>query len=323
MNAKRILFMGTPDFAVGSLNSLVEAGFDVAAVVTAPDKPAGRGRELRMSAVKQRALELGLTVLQPERLRDPAFLEELDRMGASLYVVVAFRMLPEVVWARPPLGTINLHASLLPQYRGAAPINWAIINGETTTGVTTFFIRHEIDTGDIIDQERVVIGPDDNVGTMHDRLMGTGAALLARTVGSILDGTARRTQQGLRQPQGDNTYELKHAPKLTPENCRIDWKRPAQQVHDHVRGLSPHPGAWTRLVAGNGEALNFKLYAARPMDVAFSGTPGTVRQQGDGLLVACGSGSLELLEVQPEGRRRMTGAEFLRGAHALGEFHLQ
>lgn len=323
MNAKRILFMGTPEFAVGSLNALVEAGFDVAAVVTARDKPAGRGRELRMSAVKQRALELGLPVLQPERLRDPTFLEELDRIEASLFVVVAFRMLPEVVWSKPPLGTINLHASLLPQYRGAAPINWAIINGETTTGVTTFFIRHEIDTGDIIDQEQVVIGSEDNAGVLHDRLMHTGATLLARTVGSILDGTAQRTQQGLPQVQGDNQLELKHAPKLNPENCRIDWKRSAQQVHDQVRGLSPHPGAWTQLITGTRGTLNFKLYSTRPAEVFFFGPPGTTREQDHRLLVACGSGAIELLQVQPEGRRRMTGAEFLRGANALGEFHLQ
>lgn len=321
MNAKRILFMGTPDFAVGSLNALVEAGFDVAAVVTAPDKPAGRGRELRTSAVKQRALELGLPVLQPERLRDPAFLEELDRMGASLYVVVAFRMLPEAVWAKPPLGTINLHASLLPQYRGAAPINWAIINGESTTGVTTFFIRHEIDTGDIIDHEEVVIGRDDNAGVVHDRLMNTGAALLARTVGSVLDGKAQRIEQTLRPGEGNTT--LHHAPKLNPENCRIDWTRSAQQVHDHVRGLSPYPCAWTQLISGTRGPLNFKLYSARPAEVGSFAAPGTVQEQGDRLLVACGSGSLELLEVQPEGRRRMTGAEFLRGARALGDFHLQ
>ncbi|MBK6831253.1 MAG: methionyl-tRNA formyltransferase [Flavobacteriales bacterium] len=321
MNAKRILFMGTPDFAVGSLNALVEAGFDVAAVVTAPDKPAGRGRELRISAVKKRALELGLPVLQPVRLRDPAFLETLNSLHASLYVVVAFRMLPEVVWSKPPLGTINLHASLLPQYRGAAPINWAIINGETETGVTTFFIRHEIDTGDIIDQESVAIGPDDNVGKLHDRLMRTGAMLLTRTVASILNGTARRQEQFVRPSHGEPV--LRHAPKLNQESCRIDWTRSAQRIHDHVRGLSPYPGAWTQLLSTARGTLNFKVNTTRPADGTSFGTPGSVRQQDDRLFVACGSGMIELLEVQPEGRRRMTASEFLHGATALGEFHLQ
>lgn len=321
MSAKRILFMGTPDFAVGSLNALVEAGFDVAAVVTAPDKPAGRGRELRISAVKKRALELGLRVIQPDRLRDPVFLETLNSLNASLFVVVAFRMLPEVVWTKPPLGTINLHASLLPQYRGAAPINWAIINGETETGVTTFFIRHEIDTGDIIDQESVPIGPDDNVGTLHDRLMRTGAMLLTRTVASILNGTAQRRAQTVRPSHGETI--LRHAPKLDQENCRIDWTRSARPIHDHVRGLSPSPGAWTHLLSSARGRLNFKVYATRPADGTSLGTPGSVHQQVERLFVACGSGMIELLEVQPEGRRRMTASEFLRGANTLGEFRLQ
>ncbi len=318
MSAQRIVFMGTPDFAVASLNALVDAGIEVAAVVTAPDRPAGRGRELRHSAVKERAIQLGLPILQPERLRDPLFLDQLDQLGANLYVVVAFRMLPEVVWSKPPLGTINLHASLLPNYRGAAPINWAIINGERETGVTTFFIRQEIDTGDIIDCERLAIGPDENVGQLHDRLMHTGSHLLVRTVRSILTGTAQRAAQH----EGLNT-SLQHAPKLNPDNCRIDWKRSAQEVHDHVRGLSPYPGAWCKLATANKGMMNFKVYGTRLVQEPNNAAPGEVSTQGDRLLVGCGNGCVELTDVQPEGRKRMTAAEFLRGAQSLGQLALQ
>ncbi len=311
MSAPRILFMGTPEFAVASLNALVNAGHQVVGVVTAADKPAGRGRQLRMSAVKERALELGLPVLQPERLRDPAFLQALDALGADLYVVVAFRMLPEVVWTKPALGTINLHGSLLPQYRGAAPINWAMINGETKTGATTFFIRHEIDTGDIIDRVELPIGPEMTAGELHDGMMMKGAALLERTVASIAAGTARKL------PQTGAPGTLKHAPKLTPENCRIRWTNSAHAVYDHVRGLSPYPGAWTLMRTAKGTS-HFKVLAARVHGSLPNKEPGTVVTDGNRLVVHCGEGALELLEVQPEGRKRMGAGEFVRGAQNAG-----
>lgn len=309
---KRIIFMGTPEFAVGSLDALLRAGIRVSAVVTAPDRPAGRGRQLRMSAVKRHAIEHGLPVLQPEKLRDPAFLEALDGHAADLLAVVAFRMLPAAVWQRPRLGTINLHASLLPSYRGAAPINWAIINGERVTGATTFFIREEIDTGDIIDQVQVGIGPEENAGQLHDRLMTAGAALLVRTVQQVLRGTHSS------HPQSTGTLPLPTAPKLTTEGCRIDWTAAAAKVHDHIRGLSPHPGAWTRLRFGDGRTIHFKVLAGRPADATLPPfPPGSVHDSAGRLLIHCRDGCLEALDVQPEGKRRMTAAEFLRGAGQL------
>lgn len=310
VSTRRIVFMGTPDFAVESLRALLDAGIAVAAVVTAPDRPAGRGQRLRLSAVKEFALERGLPVLQPEKLRDPAFLEALDALRADLYVVVAFRMLPAAVWQKPPLGTINLHGSLLPAYRGAAPINWAIINGERRTGATTFFIREEIDTGDILDAVELPIGPDENAGELHDRLMRAGAELLTRTVRRLLDGD--RTSS----PQPAATGALPTAPKLTPENCRVRWGLPAQRVHDHIRGLCPLPGAWSMLHRADGRQERFKLLAARPVEGA-DAAPGAVHADG-ALRVRCANGWIELLELQPEGKRRMSAAEYLRGA---GDLH--
>ena len=309
-SGQRIVFMGTPQFAVHSLNALLQAGVEVAAVVTAMDKPAGRGRQLHASAVKQRALELGLPLLQPEKLKDPVFHSSLQLIGADLFVVVAFRMLPEQVWTLPPLGTINLHASLLPQYRGAAPINWAVMNGERVTGATTFFIRHEIDTGDVLLQEELSIGPDETAGEVHDRLASMGGALLARTVKSILDGNAiARPQQAIAPGT------LRVAPKLNPENCRIDWSKPARQVHDHVRGLSPFPGAWT-MWTENGRSAHFKILRSSPTDGAHAAPlPGTVEVHDKGLRVGCADAYIELLEVQAEGKRRMSAAEFARGLH--------
>lgn len=309
VSTRRIVFMGTPGFAVESLRALLDAGIAVAAVVTAPDRPAGRGQQLRMSAVKTFALERGLPVLQPEKLRDPAFLDALDALRADLYVVVAFRMLPAVVWQKPPLGTINLHASLLPAYRGAAPINWALINGEHRTGATTFFIREEIDTGDILDRVELPIGPDENAGELHDRLMRAGAELLTRTVRRLLDGD--RTSS----PQQAADGALPSAPKLTPENCRVRWDLPAQLVHDHIRGLSPQPGAWSVLRRPDGREERFKLLAARPVDGS-AAAPGTVHADGS-LRVRCADGWIELLELQPEGKRRMAAADYLRGAAGL------
>ena len=306
----RIVFMGTPPFAVASLAALVEAGMDVAAIVTAPDRPAGRGQQVRMSAVKEYALShpiLRDRILQPEKLKDPAFHTRLDDTGASLYVVVAFRMLPEAVWNRPKLGTINLHASLLPDYRGAAPINWAMINGERRTGVTTFFIRQEIDTGDVIAKEDTDIGPDETAGELHDRLMGIGSALIVSSVRRIFDGTVTP------KPQSAPGKPIRLAPKLTPENCRIDWNRPAQQVHDHIRGLSPHPAAWTRLVIGDRPAQHFKILRSKLIPFDSAGTPGATTTQDGRLIVQCLNGSIEALDVQAEGKRRMEASSFLRG----------
>lgn len=318
MSKHRIIFMGTPEFAVASLKALVDAGFDVAAVVTAPDRPAGRGRQLRASAVKEYAVAHGLPVLQPERLRDPEFLNALDALRASLYIVVAFRMLPEVVWSKPELGTINLHGSLLPDYRGAAPINWAIMNGEHTTGVTTFYIRQQIDTGDIIAQETFAITPDENAGELHDRMKEIGASLLVRTAEAICSGTAGRKAQ----PVTPGAF-AKEAPKLTPTNCRIDWSRTAQQVHDHIRGLSPYPGAWTMLVPATGPPVHFKVLAARIVNDHPMGQPGAVHSTKEGLFVHCAEGCMELLEVQAEGKRRMSAAEYLRGNGGLEQAVLQ
>ena len=237
----RIIYMGTPDFAVESLRALVEGGYNVVAVVTMPDKPAGRGHQLQYSAVKQYALSVGLPLLQPERLKDESFLQELRSYNADLQIVVAFRMLPEVVWNMPRLGTFNLHASLLPQYRGAAPINWAVMNGDTETGATTFMLQHEIDTGNIILQERISIADDENVGSVHDRLMMMGANLVTRTVDTIIDAE----NQGVALPTipQNNDIELRQAPKIFKDTCAIDFSRPAQQVYNHIRGLSPYPAA--------------------------------------------------------------------------------
>jgi len=307
---QRIVFMGTPPFAVASLASLVEAGIDVAAVVTAADKPAGRGKQMRMSAVKEFALAhpvLRDRILQPLKLKDPDFHAQLDGTGASLYVVVAFRMLPEAVWQRPVLGTINLHASLLPDYRGAAPINWAIINGEQRTGVTTFFLRHEIDTGDMIHREEALIGEDETAGELHDRLMRIGASLIVKSVTDIFSGNVQPV------PQTTSDAEFHAAPKLSPENCRIDWRSDVTAVHNHIRGLSPHPGAWARLVIGDEPSQLFKILRSRVAYRSSDGAPGTVVANEQQLLVRCGTGAIEALEIQSEGKRRMDTASFLRG----------
>lgn len=306
----RILFMGTPAFAVASLNALVEAGLEVVAVVTAPDRPAGRGRQLRMSAVKERAMELGLPVLQPTNLKDPAFHAELDHLDASLYIVVAFRMLPEAVWRRPERGTVNLHASLLPDYRGAAPINWALINGETRTGVTTFFINDKIDTGDILLRSVVDIHPDDDAGILHDRLMSTGADLLVQTVKDLLDNTSSPTPQD--SVVGDGA--LHEAPKLTPANCRIDWSSSARRIHDQVRGLSPYPGAWTEWHEDGRPPRKLKILRTGTSAKTLKHAPkGTVRIDDERMFVQCGEGILEVLILQMEGKRPMETGDFLRG----------
>jgi methionyl-tRNA formyltransferase len=298
--------MGTPDFAVPTLTALLalpEA--QVVAVVTGPDRPAGRGRQLQASAVKQAALAHGLPVLQPTNLKDPAFQEELRSYAADLQVVVAFRMLPEAVWNMPRLGSVNIHGSLLPQYRGAAPINWALMHGDQETGVTSFFLRHEIDTGDLILQSKIAIAPDDDFGSLYDKLKVLGADLAARTVAAIAAGAAPSTPQ-------PNTPDLRPAPKLSKETGRLDFTRPALELVNQVRGLSPAPAAYTALPDGRG----LKVLRAQPLPAESTApTPGTWATDGRHYLrVATASGWLDLLDVQLEGKKRMSVAEFLRGA---------
>lgn len=300
----RIVFMGTPDFAVASLDILVQNGYDVAGVITAPDKPAGRGLQLQESAVKKYAVSKGLKVLQPEKLKNPAFLEELQALKADLQVVVAFRMLPEVVWNMPPNGTINVHASLLPDYRGAAPINWAIINGERTTGVTTFKLQHAIDTGNILYRAEVPIREDETAGELHDALMQTGAQLLLKTVNAIAAGTAEE------QPQPDlDPALIKHAPKIFKDDCRINWEQPLNRIYNLVRGLSPYPTAWTTL---HGKQLKiFKAIKEHTTPAVQPGEPLT--DQRSFLKIAAPDGYLVLQEIQLEGKKKMDIEAFLRG----------
>jgi methionyl-tRNA formyltransferase len=298
----RIVFMGTPDFAVASLDALIAGGLDVVAVVTAADKPAGRGQKINESAVKKYAVEKNIPVLQPLKLKDPAFLEELRSYQADVQVVVAFRMLPELVWTMPAKGTINLHASILPNYRGAAPINHAIINGETVSGVTTFFLKHEIDTGDVIFSEQVDIGPDETAGELHDKLMVTGAQLLVKTLRAIEDETYTE------QPQ-IKSENLKHAPKIFKEFCEINWMQPAQQVYNLIRGLSPYPTAYTKL-----EGKNLKVFKAILIKEQPTEAPGTYQTDGKTFLrFAAQDGYLKLTDIQYEGKKRMQIGEFLRG----------
>lgn len=306
----KIVFFGTPDFAVESLKRLVEAGFHIAAVVTMPDKPAGRGHHLLQSAVKQYAVSQGLPLLQPVNLKDEAFVSELRAIGADLHIVIAFRMLPQVVWAMPPLGTFNLHASLLPKYRGAAPINWAVMNGDTETGVTTFFLKHEIDTGDIIEQRRVPIGRTDNVETVHDRLMMLGADMVLHTVEAIVAGEVKPIPQEQLLHAGE---EPTPAPKIFKETCRINWSRPAEQVYNHIRGLSPYPAAWTEWIDANEKTYAVKIFETGEPEPAQDLTPGALKTDGRRLWIACGDGWLEVKSLQQAGKKRMDTDAFLRG----------
>ncbi|MEE1021575.1 MAG: methionyl-tRNA formyltransferase [Muribaculaceae bacterium] len=305
----KIVFFGTPEFAAESLRKLVDNGFDIAAVVTAPDKPAGRGHRLLQSDVKKEALLHDLPVLQPRNLKDPAFIDELKAIGADLFIVIAFRMLPEAVWQMPPMGCFNLHASLLPAYRGAAPINRAIINGETRTGVTTFFLKHEIDTGDILAREEIEIGPDENVGSVYDRLMRLGADMTCRTVESIADGSLHPI------PQPDGEYVP--APKIFRPDCEIDWNASARQIHNLVRGLSPYPCARTTVVEKSGRPIEAKIISTRitdemPDDLA-DAAPGTVSATRKHLVVKTGDGVIEILSLQPSGKKPMEASAFLLG----------
>ena len=304
----KIVFFGTPEFAVVSLDNLIKAGFDIAAVVTMPDKIAGRGHKLIESDVKKYAVANGLQVLQPTNLKSQEFVDKLHEINADLFIVIAFRMLPEVVWSMPRLGTFNLHASLLPKYRGAAPINWAVINGEKETGVTTFFLKHEIDTGDIIQQEKIEILPDENVGDIHDKLMYLGANMVVDTVKAIYKGEIVTTPQ----PDGEHIP----APKIFKDTCRIDWKDNSLHIHNLVRGLSPYPAAWTTMVdsRNSDEPLDVKIFETRLSDEGFSSdTPGDIIILKDRLFVSTGSKPVEIISLQPAGKKRMNGDAFLRG----------
>ena len=310
----RIVFMGTPEFAVASLEALIESGNEVVAVVSSPDKLAGRGQKMHESAVKQFAVQRNLPVLQPEKLKDPVFLETLHSYHADLFVVVAFRMLPEEVWKMPPLGAVNLHASLLPQYRGAAPINWAIINGETRTGTTVFFINQEIDKGNIISYREEAIHPEDNAGTVHDRLMLSGAIHLTEAVRAIASGNFKTITQDQNQP-------LKIAPKIFRETCKINWNNDVVQLHNFVRGLSPYPAAWTTLASSNGDRLTLKIYETVILHGDLSSVPaGTISSDNKSFLrVAASGGWLEIRNLQLEGKKRMGIQDFLRGMNEINK----
>lgn len=302
--------MGTPDFAVESLRALVEGGYRVVAVVTMPDKPAGRGHRVQYSAVKEYALAQGIPLLQPERLKDEEFLAQLRSYNADLQIVVAFRMLPEVVWSMPPYGTFNLHASLLPQYRGAAPINRAVMNGEQETGVTTFFLQHEIDTGHIIFQERTPIDPNETAGSLHDRLMSMGGRLVTRTVDAILSGNVPSIPQ-----ENFAVDDLLPAPKIFKETCRMDFTASAYYLHNFVRGLAPYPTAWCELtLPGQTELTAVKVFAVRPEIVVHSLQPGTIESDKKNYLrIAVPDGYIYLLEIQLPGKKRMTVTALLNG----------
>ena len=314
----RIVFMGTPDFAVESLRALVENQYHVVGVITAPDKPAGRGRKFTEPAVKSYAVSVGLPVLQPEKLKNPEFLEELEALKADLQIIVAFRMLPEVVWSMPPMGTFNLHGSLLPQYRGAAPLNWAVINGEKETGVTTFLLSHEIDTGRIIFSEKTPIGDDETVGDIHDRLMVTGARLVLKTVDALALGDVTPVpQEALIADPG----LMKPAPKLFRETMRIDWSGHAPEVRNLIRGLSPYPAAWTTIEHKDaGTSTEVKIFYAQ-LSNGDPAAPGTIQTDGRKFLkVACGEGWLNITELQLSGKKRMKTDEFLRGFQQVGQY---
>ncbi|WP_313577846.1 methionyl-tRNA formyltransferase [Chishuiella sp.] len=302
----RVVFMGTPEFAATSLHEInTNSDHEVVGVVTVPDKPSGRGQKMNISDVKKYALEHDLHLLQPEKLRDEDFIENLKSLNADVFVVVAFRMLPQVVWSIPAKGTFNLHGSLLPQYRGAAPINWAVMNGDKETGVTTFLIDEKIDTGNILISDKVTIGEDDNVGKIHDELMQIGAKLVVKT----LDGLEN---DSLKPHPQDETLELKHAPKIFKEDCKIDWNNSIDTIHNKIRGLSPYPCAWTTY--GNDETYKtLKIYAGVKTDLVLEADNFQLVLQKNNLYVKLPSGSYEILELQPEGKRKMLAKDFING----------
>jgi methionyl-tRNA formyltransferase len=299
--------MGTPGFAVASLEKLVNEKYNVIAVVTVPDKPAGRGQKLQESEVKQFAVQHSIPVLQPEKLKSPEFIEQLKTLNPDLQIVVAFRMLPEIVWQLPPMGTFNLHGSLLPQYRGAAPINRAVMNGEKKTGVTTFFLQHKIDTGNIIFREEISIGQNETAGEVHDRMMVVGATLVTKTVDAILEGNYPNIPQLSLVNEGEAIHE---APKIFREDCKIDWGLPGKKIHDHIRGLSPYPAAWTNLFSENEEAVMLKIYRSEFIPSKHSHSAGTILEN---FHVATADGMIRVLELQAPGKKKMPVADFLRG----------
>lgn len=302
--------MGTPDFAVEALRCLVEGGYNVVGVITMPDKPAGRGHKIQYSPVKQYALEQNLPLLQPIKLKDEAFLEELRAWKADLQIVVAFRMLPEVVWNMPRFGTFNLHASLLPQYRGAAPINWAVINGDTETGITTFFLQQAIDTGEVIQQVKVPITDTDNVGAVHDKLMNLGGKLVIETVDAIIAGTVKSIPQEEMAVVG----ELRYAPKIFKDTCKIDWNQSTKKVYDFIRGLSPYPAAWSELKNANGELVVAKIFDSEKIIENHNFEPGSLLSDGKKYLkVATNDGFINILALQLPGKKRLKIDELLRG----------
>ncbi len=321
----RIVFMGTPEFAVETLQALVENDYNVVAVVTQPDKPVGRHQtEMQPSEVKKFAVAHGLPVLQPEKMKDPVFIEQLRSFNANLQVVVAFRMLPEVVWAMPEYGTFNVHAALLPKYRGAAPINWAVINGETETGVTTFFLDHDIDTGRIILKKSFPIPDEADVEYVYDGLMHLGAQLCLETLEAIVAADGHPASI----PQDDSQFsilnsQLKPAPKIFKETCQIDWTKSAKQVYDFVRGLSPYPGAWTTLVTPDAKETVLKIFKTRKTGRAAGQGSGTLQVDGKSLLVACADEWLELVELQLAGKKRMLATDFLNGMKQVADSHVK
>ncbi|KAI9449140.1 methionyl-tRNA formyltransferase [Russula earlei] len=301
----RIIFMGTPEFAVASLDALVKSGCNIVAVVTAPDKPAGRGMKLTESAVKKYAVEQGLPILQPEKLKNPGFIEALQLLKADIQIVVAFRMLPEIVWSMPPLGTVNVHGSLLPQYRGAAPINWAVINGEKETGVTTFQLQQEIDTGNILLQDSFPIGDDETAGEVHDRMKEVGAQLLVKTIQGLVAHSIQAQPQSSVDPQ----LIIKHAPKLFTETCKIDWTKTADEIHNLIRGLSPYPTAFTYM-----DNKLMKIFHSSKEITAHQKETGKVLSDGKTYLkFSCSNGFIHILDMQLEGKKRMLTGDFLRG----------
>lgn len=318
--------MGTPEFAVGTLKALVEGGYNVVAVVTQPDKPVGRHQDtLQPSQVKQYALEHNLPVLQPVKMKDPAFVEELRSYNADLQVVVAFRMLPEVVWAMPRYGTFNVHAALLPQYRGAAPINWAVINGDEKTGVTTFFLDHDIDTGRIIEQREFPIPDTANVEYVYDGLMQLGAEIALSTINKIIDGNGHcdsmPQEEFMRNAGITSEADLRHAPKIFKETCQIDWTKSAREVYNFVRGLSPYPGTWTTLTAEDEKPLTMKVFQTRQSGIAeLMGKPGTIVVSSGRLFVQCADYLLEIIELQISGKKRMMVKDFLNGFKKIENF---
>lgn len=306
----KLVFFGTPTFAVPTLEAMLEQRQQVLAVVTAPDKPAGRGLQLRHSPVKECAIKHHIPVLQPARLSDTEFINELRSLEADLFVIVAFRMLPEVVWDMPPLGSYNLHSSLLPDYRGAAPINRAIMNGESVSGVTTFRLKHEIDTGDILFQEPLHIGIDETAGELHDRMMIIGADLVIRTLNQIERGEAKAIPQ---ESLTKNKPQLHHAPKIFTADCKIDWSKPCIEIHNQIRGLSPFPGAFTALKRADGSSASLKIYRSKVVTQHHNARIGSILPDTKRLIVACNDGLVEILDVQMEGKKRMAAGDFLRG----------